>query len=427
MTKTKWMCGLLALLMLLPLSLLGCKHEAGMGENLMEGITPVATLERATDESFAQAITAFGLDLFKTQFREDENVLLSPLSVYIALSMTAGGARGETLREMESVLGLSSDSLHEYIKTYTDNLSSNEKAKLSIANSIWFRDDERLAVSPDFLALNGGYYGAEARKVPFDKETVKAVNRWVEEKTDGMIDELVDENTFTKYTMLCLLNAIAFDAKWVSPYEESQMREEIFHAISGAEEKAEMMYEWGSSFLESDSATGFIKPYEGGRYAFMAILPDEDVNFAEYAKSFDAAEYGTLWKSRISLVRYDVHTGLPKFSYEFSTDLAEALSSMGMPTAFSPRGDADFSGMLAPESQVEKLFISSVIHKTFIELTEAGTKAAAVTAVIMTECTGYDPVVPERREVILDRPFLYAIVDTQTGIPLFFGSVTSVG
>jgi len=427
MKKTRWICGLVSLLLLLPTCLTACGRDGGnLGEDLMDGITPVAAVERATDETFAKALTDFGIELFRSQFKTDENVLLSPLSVYIALSMTAGGARGDTLSEMESVLGLSSDSLHEYIKTYTDNLSSSERAKLSIANSIWFRDDERLAVSPDFLALNGGYYGAEARKVPFDKETVKAVNRWVEEKTDGMIDELVNENTFNEYTMLCLLNAIAFDGKWVTPYEEGQVQQTLFHALSGSDEKTEMMYEWGSSFLESDSATGFIKPYEGGRYAFMAILPDEDVDFSEYARSFDTEEYKTLWDSRFSLNRYEVHTGLPKFSYEFETELSQALSGMGMPTAFSDRGDADFSGMLAPESRVEKLFISSVIHKTFIELTEAGTRAAAVTAVIMTECTGAAPVALERREVILDRPFLYGIVDTRTGIPLFFGSVTSV-
>lgn len=190
--------------------------------DLMEGVSCKTVNSRPADDRFIKSQAEFALALFKESMKDGVNSLVSPLSVTLALAMTANGADGETLAEMEKLLGgdIPIDELNEYLHTYVSRLPSDEKAKLNIANSIWFKDDEdSLVVNKDFLQRNADYYGASAYKSPFDDSTVGDINGWVDENTDGMIKKLLDN--IPEEAVMYLINAICFDAEWSNPFNLS--------------------------------------------------------------------------------------------------------------------------------------------------------------------------------------------------------------
>lgn len=385
-------------------------------KNLSDGIKSAEVSGAEADSEFILGQTEFALEMMKREISDDTNTLISPYSVMQALAMTANGADGETKAEMEKVLGgMSIDRLNKYLYTQRVSQPDGESCKLSTANSIWSRDAEGLfTVNPDFLQKNADYYGADFFAAPFDSTTVKDINNWVSEKTDKMITELVKD--ISPYTLMYLINAVAFDAKWLEPYMENDVADSYFTDYKGDVQTARMMYSTEPCYLEGENAEGFMKYYSGKRYAFAAILPDEGIALSDYINSLTSDELNRiLSEPQIT----DVSAGLPKFEYDFDTQLNETLKDMGMPAAFDPE-EADFTKMAAINAH---LFISSVIHKTHIEVTEAGTRAAAVTGVEMS--TDSIKPVPDK-EIILNRPFIYAIVDTETHLPVFLGTVGSV-
>ena len=215
-----------------------------------------------------------------------------------------------------------------------------------------------------------------------------------------------------------LVNALAFEADWAEQYREHQIRPGVFHA-EGGELEAELMYSEESVYLEGEGFTGFMKPYEGGRYAFAALLPDEDGSLDTMLGSLTGEELAAALEGAEDTA---VETATPKFSGESSFELSEALKALGMTDAFDG-ALADFGGM--GESAQGNIFINRVLHKTFIEVDGLGTRAGAATAVEMA--AEGDMVVEDVKRVYLDRPFAYMIVDTQYNVPLFFGVVTGEG
>lgn len=396
------------------LPLTGCStvNAADLMENIESNEVSVsADLEENTDE-----ITDFCVRLFQAGYRAGENTLISPLSVLYALSMTANGADGATLAQMEATLGLDTDSLNAWLHAFQEQLSSGKKYKLNLANSIWFRDTDSLTVEKAFLQCNADYYSADIYKAPFDQTTVSDINQWVKQQTDGMIDGIIDE--IPESTVMYLINALAFEAQWREIYEESQIRDGIFTTEEGLELSAELMYSTESIYLHDDLAGGFIKYYAGGKYAFAALLPNEGVSVSQYMDSLTGSHL------QILLNRGETRTvtaAIPKFEAAYSAELSDVLAKMGMPDAFDG-AVSDFSRMA--QSTDGNLYISKVIHKTYISVDAQGTKAAAVSAVAMdTECAAEvtDPV-----EVILDRPFVYMLIDVQTGLPFFIGTMMNI-
>ena len=222
-------------------------------------------------DGFTDAAMKFYTELFKSVVageEKDENVLVSPLSVYTALSMTANGARGETLSQMEDVFGLDIATLNESMAAYIEGLPSSDKYKMSMANSIWFREKE-LTVSPDFLQTNADYYGAAVFGAPFDRSTVDAINKWEKEKTDGMIEDIVDE--IPASVVMYLINALAFDAEWETIYDENDVSEGVFTTADGEEQTGEFMTGEEDKYLKPDNADGFIRFYKDRKYAFAAL------------------------------------------------------------------------------------------------------------------------------------------------------------
>jgi len=385
--------------------------------DLMKGFTAEPAQGKAIDDRFIAAAIDFSVELFKRSSAKDENSLISPLSVLLALSMTENGAESDTLREMETSVGrgIPIDEMNEYLSQYLKGLLTTDEAKLSIANSIWFRKDEFLEVETDFLQKNANFYDAAAYKSDFNApQTVEEINRWVEANTDKMIDKIIEK--IDPDTVMYLINAIAFDALWENPYNsEYDVKQGNFSAWDGKTTFAEFMFSDEYGYIKSEDAKGFIKPYKGGQYEFVALLPDEGMQIEEYVQSLTGEK---LIKLLQNASPSKVATAMPKFSYEYSKNLNDVLKDMGMPLAFDSIR-ADFSKL--GHSRIGNLYIGNVLHKTFIEVTELGTRAGAVTSVeIKLESGPVD-------NIILDRPFVYAIVDANTNLPIFIGTVLTVG
>ena len=400
------------------LNLTGCSTKVQL-DDLLKGINANKVAGKASDDDFSQSQMRLAVDMFKSSVLEskNENVLISPLSVQLALAMTANGADGETKAEMEALLGgkIPLEELNEYLYAYVKNLPSEDKFKLQIANSIWFRDDEgRLQVEQDFLQKNADYYGAQVYKDAFDEQTLKDINNWVKEHTDGMIDKILEE--IDPDTVMYLINALVFDAEWEHVYDKSDVYKGKFTNISGTEKQIDMMHSEESIYLQDKKATGFMKSYSGGKYSFAALLPNEGVDIYDYIADLTGESLTkTLSTSKSGMVM----ATLPKFSYEYELTMNELLKDMGMPTAFSS-SNADF--LKLGKSTRGNIYIGEVLHKTFISVDELGTKAGAVTKVEMKdECAAMSEWV-----VNLNRPFVYMIVDNETNLPVFIGTMMDV-
>ena len=408
---------LIALLLVLAMSLSLTACSLVNADDLMKDV-PAKSVDVLPDmDAGAAAAADFGVRLFQNSMEEGKNTLISPLSVLYALAMTANGADGETLAQMEQVLGMDVENLNSYMLAYMDLLPVAKDYKLSLANSVWFKDDPNFTVEQSFFQTNADYYGAGAYKAAFDEGTRNDINNWVKEHTDGMIPEIIDE--IPDEAIMYLVNALAFDAKWDDEYEEHQIREGRFTTEDGTHQDVDMMHSEEYTYLEDDMATGFIKYYKDRRYAFVAMLPNEGVRVSQYADSLTGEHLRELLNNPQEVT---VFASMPKFETEYGIEMSEVLQEMGMTDAFDYRV-ADFSRLGTYNVDGMNICISRVLHKTFISVTEQGTRAGAATAVEMV--AGAMEIV-EFKEVILDRPFVYMLIDCETNLPFFIGTMMNV-
>lgn len=398
-------------------------------KNLTEAITIPEEQESDYASGFRASQLNFTANMLKEVAKEkgtDKNMLISPYSIAMALGMTANGAKEETLAEMEKVLGgdLKLSDLNEsYLKILLDAASRKEwKDQLSIANSIWYHQNpERIKVPEQFLNDTVNYYHASAYAAKdFDKPVIQDINAWVSENTRGMISKILDEPKspydYDNIVMI-LVNALAFEADWSVKFRHDQVHPGKFTLQDGSKFETDMMYCDESTYFESDKAVGFKKYYDGHKYSYIAMLPNEDITVGEYIASFDSEELTKFLGSATD--QYEVNISMPKYTYDFDASLKEPLKNMGMPTAFDD-SKADFTGLDA-SGTTERTYISNVIHKTHIKVDETGTKAGAVTAVIMAKATSVGP--QFNKNVNLNRPFLYMIYDEEAQLPIFIGTV----
>ena len=409
---------IIALLLVLAFSLGLTACSQVSANDLMKGVPAKAVDVLPDMDAGAAAAADFGVRLFQTSMEEGENTLISPLSVLYALAMTANGADGETLAQMEKVLGMDVDNLNSYMLAYLDLLPETKDYKMSLANSIWFKDDPNFAVEQSFLQTNADYYGAGAYKAAFDEGTRNDINNWVKEHTDGMIPEIIDE--IPDEAIMYLVNALAFDAKWADEYEEHQIREGRFTMDDGTRQDVDMMHSEEYTYLEDDLATGFIKYYKDRRYAFVAMLPNEGVTVSQYVDSLTGEHLRELLNNPQDLT---VFASIPKFETDYDIEMSEVLQEMGMTDAFDWRV-ADFSKLGTYNVDGMNICINRVLHKTFISVTEQGTRAGAATAVEMV-AEGAAEII-EYKEVVLDRPFVYMLIDCETNLPFFIGTMMNV-
>ena len=321
---------------------------------------------------------------------------------------------------MEEVLGGSMDTLNPAFYTLRTKTPNTENAKFHTANSIWVKND--YPVRSDFLQKNADFYAADAFAAPFDDSTIDDINHWVSEKTDHMVPEILDE--IPDGVRMYLVNAVAFDAKWMKQYTENEVRDGKFTAADGKKQNAKMLYGDEYNYLADEHATGFMKYYQGAGYYFAALLPEQGMTPEAYLETLTPEHlHQMLAEPECTKVK----TVMPEFSYDFGALLNEPLQNMGMKQAFDVER-ADFSGMTDFSFETDemlRLCINRVIHKTHIEVSPVGTRAGAAAAVeMMTECATEAPKNP--KEVVLDRPFVYMIVDTETSLPIFIGTLNSV-
>ena len=406
----------LMLVLAFSLGLTACSQVSA--NDLMKDVPAKAVDVLPDMDAGAAAAADFGVRLFKTGMEEGENTLISPLSVLYALAMTANGADGETLAQMEQVLGMDVNNLNSYMLAYLDLLPETKDYKMSLANSIWFKDDPNFAVEQSFLQTNADYSGAGAYKAVFDEGTRNDINNWVKEHTDGMIPEIIDE--IPDEAIMYLVNALAFDAKWADEYEEHQIREGRFTLEDGTRQDVDMMHSEEHAYLEDDLATGFIKYYKDRKYAFVAMLPNDGVTVSQYVDSLTGEHLRDLLNNPEDLT---VFASIPKFETEYDIEMSEVLQEMGMTDAFDWQV-ADFSKLGTYNVDGMNICINRVLHKTFISVSEQGTRAGAATAVEMV-AEGAAEII-EYKEVVLDRPFVYMLIDCETNLPFFIGTMMNV-
>ena len=412
----------LALILIAALSAIALSSCAVSGDisrygitDYMKDITPAKQTTITPDSTFRDAYADFALRLYGKVDKE-ENTMISPLSVMLALAMTANGADGTTLEGMEKALGgIELDKLNAYLKSYVDSLPSVDAFKMSIANSIWFKNDG-FEPSEGFLRKVCDFYSPDVYGAPFDSSTVKAINSWVDGKTDGMIKKILEE--INGDSVMFLLNAICFDCKWESKFDPNDTQKNaVFHGSDG-DEKCDMMMSHENTYIKGEGVTGFIKNYAGGKYAFAAFLPDDS------SSTPDEWLAGMSGERLVSLLEGSTTERLtcrmPRFSYEYTCSMNDALKALGMEEAFDIK-NAKFTS-LGRTLGGGNVCIGQVTHKTFIRLDEEGTKAAAVTIVDMTMESA---VMPPAIQVVLDRPFAYAIIDTTNNLPIFIGTVNT--
>ncbi len=342
-----------------------------------------------------------------------ENVILSPLSIEMALAMAANGADGAAREALQTLLGMDAGQLNALLAPY---LQKGDKT-LSIANTMWFNGGLNDLVAQDFKdTLSAAYAAGEGAFTPGSQQDADAINGWVKEQTRDKIDSIITPDALAADTLALLINALYFDGKWVDPFQDWQVSDGQFHGPSG-DMDAKFMEERLSIYFENDWATGFAKDYEEG-YEFIGILPR-----AEGEVDLSGLDLDSLLGSRTGA--YDVDICLPKFEVEYAASLRSTLCQLGLGSLFE--GGA-LNGMLTEAARADgsEAHVSDVLHKTYMKMYEEGTEAAAVTAVIV-ECTSAAlPVERQVKQVYLDRPFAFLIRDTQSGQVVFCGVINEV-
>ncbi|MDR2700631.1 MAG: serpin family protein [Nitrososphaerota archaeon] len=388
-------------------------YTSSTSGDLMKGIKPNELNLNINVKDNNIGAVDFSIWLFQKGMSDKENTIMSPLSVLCALAMVANGADGETLSQIESVFGISIVELNEYLHVYLKSLSSDDKASLDIANSIWIKDDVSISVVKDFLQTNADYYEASIYKALFDDSTLKDINSWVSDKTHGMIKNVLNE--ISPNAVMYLINAIVFDADWEKIYSESNVQLGNFTSALGQKHDVQMMHSTESVFLNDKDATGFMKYYAGRKYAFVAMLPNEGISVNDYVSTLTGQKLVNLLNNKQQIT---VNAAMPKFENKYSIDLNNILSDMGMSAAFD-KDTANFS-RLGSSPYGDNIYISKVTHKAIISVDEKGTKAGTITAIEVSLTAA--PLEPPKT-VYLDRPFVYMIIDCETNIPVFMGTV----
>jgi len=418
---------ILVLVAALVLPVVGCSQAAG-GELLMSD-KPRETSPEVSETDLALLIegnSAFAFDLYQAVREKDGNLFYSPHSISVALAMTYAGARGETAEQMADTIRflLEQDRLHPAFNWLDAELASRgegaqgkdgEGFRLNIVNAIWGQKDyEFLSEFLDLLAEN---YGAGLRILDFINETEEsrlAINEWVSDQTEGHIEDLIPEGVITLLTRLVLTNSIYFNAAWEYPFDEDITADGPFYLLDGGQLTVPMMKQTEAfGYTDGEGYEAVELLYDGDELSMVILLPAPG-DFETLEEELQADKVSDIISG---LQLTEVALTMPKFEFDSEFSLKDTLADMGMPVAFST--GADFSGMTGkPE-----LYIAEVLHKAFVSVDEAGTEAAAATAVPM-ELTA----VPEPpAEVTLDRPFIFLIRDIETGAILFIGRVLNPG
>jgi serpin B len=418
----------LVIVLLLPVIASIQLAQPAAGEVLQSDKERITSPDVSTSEQalLVEGNSAFAFELYKAIKEEEGNLFYSPYSISLALAMTYAGARGETAEQMADTLNflLEQDRLHPAFNWLDAELAKRgegaegkdgEGFRLNIVNAIWGQKDYEFLT--DFLDVLAENYGAGLRILDFINETEQsriAINKWVSDQTEGRIEDLIPQGEIDALTRLVLTNAIYFNAAWAYPFNGKMTADGPFYLLDGGQVTVPMMKQTESfGYTEGEGYQAVELPYDGGELSMVILLPE--------AGKFEAFEEGLQAQQVCDIISglqpTEVALTMPKFEFDSEFSLKDTLAGMGMPIAFTE--NADFSGMTGKR----ELSISDVMHKAFVAVDEAGTEAAAATAVDMTLTAVPEPSV----EVTIDHPFIFLIRDIETGAILFVGRVLNPG
>ena len=382
---------------------------------------PVSTEDEIVPESnwyakgLVESDNRFGIKLFKEIVKEqgDTNIFVSPLSVSMALGMTYNGADGNTKEAMQRTLelsGLADEEINESYKNLTRLLTElDPTVQFQIANSIWYR----LGATPleRFVNVCKTYFDALVRELDFSHpEAAKTINGWVRDNTNGRIEEAVDD-PIDPATIMFLINAIYFKGAWTYRFDKDQTRKALFFLNDGGNKLCQMMEQRGLyRYHSTDDFQALDLPYGNGDFSMTIFLPHPGRNIDSLIERFDQESFDE-WTASLSFPDDSFDIYIPKFNLEYGLKLNDALKALGMEIAFTP--GADFSRMYQGSVWIDK-----VIHKTFVEVNEEGTEAAAITVVSVTRSG-----TPSYDGFRADRPFVFVIRENQSGVMLFIGKI----
>ncbi|MGJ5630662.1 serpin family protein [Nostoc sp. CALU 1950] len=403
-------------------SVLGCSQvesnkSALAQSSLPQSENPLQKKTVKTDTKIVESSNKFGFKLFSEVLKNDQgenNVFISPSSVAIALAMTYNGASGSTQQAMAKTLELQGMNLPEINSSYAAALkqlldNSDAKVQLNIANSLWANQD--VSFAPDFLKRTQDFYQAKVSNLNFkDAAASSTINNWVKENTNGKINKIVE--TIEPNQVLFLINAIYFKGNWSNEFDKQETAQHPFYITSGRQKQHPMMSQKGDyRYYESEQFQAVSLPYgKDGKVSFYIFLPKENSNLKTFYQNLNIENWEK-WMTQFN--KQEGFIRLPRFKTDYDVTLNDALKTLGMEEAFSNK--ANFSGM------GKNFAISQVKHKTFVEVNEEGTEAAAATSVGIVTTSLRDE--PEPFRMIVDRPFFCAIRDNQTGSILFMGSI----
>lgn len=378
------------------------------------GKKPVKTPEISLD-TFCESNNKFGFKVFKEIVKEqtDENIFISPMSISYALGMTFNGADGKTKKEMAEVLefgNLTNSEINASFKALMEKLMElDPKVMMEIANSIWYR--ENIDVLEKFKKVNQNYFQAEIRNMDFSEpETIEIINNWVSENTKGKITKVIDE--IDALSMMYLINAIYFKGSWTDEFNKERTHKDKFFISNGKSVSCEMMNTAEENlYFENDDFQAIDLPYGKGDFSMIVILPKKGKDINEFISNLNRENWNS-WLTKFS--KQSGSLFLPKFKIEYDLEMNDVLKALGMPKAFTDA--ANFSRM----TKRQKLYISNVIHKTFVDVNEEGTEAAAVTVVEM-RLTSFKPGFSMR----VNRPFVFAIKEKERNSILFIGKIVN--
>ncbi len=379
-----------------------------------------------TSKQLATGSNAFGLELWSRAGKAATgNFAMSPASISIAFAMTYGGARGETAAQMKKVLhfGGEPDAVMRSWGAFSRALSDPTRPlTLRIANQLF--GEKTYTFKQTYLDQTRAAFGAPLEQVDFKsapEPSRERINAWVEDRTEKRIKELLPPSSIKPLTRLVLVNAIYFLGNWEHPFDPARTQDQPFSTSASTTKKVPMMQQVHELGYAEVGGTKVLElPYKGGSGSLLVALPNKVDGLASLERTLSTAAIDS-W--RRALVNQSVNVSFPRFeaSPSSSVSLRTELEAMGMPVAFD-KAKADFTGMADPPDPDERLAIDDAFHKAFVKVDEKGTEAAAATAVVMSARGMGGP--PKIAEFKADHPFLFFIIEKQSGLVLFMGRVT---
>jgi serpin B len=394
-----------------------------MCSNLALTIPPATNASDASQQLQA-ASSRFALKLYDQIAKQPtgKNIFISPASIMVCLAMTYNGADGKTREAMAEALELQGMSVEDVNRAFADLKSAlnstDPKIKLNIANSLWARNG--FTFKPAFIQRSKDYFEAELTSLNFaDPAAAETINLWVSKNTEGKIEKIIDQISGDK--VLYLINAIYFKGQWQVEFKKEKTQPDVFKLSGGEQKKLPMMSQSGNYlYYKGKDFQSVALPYGKGGVSMYVFLPDENSGLDQFEQNLTSENWDS-WMQSFSMT--PGHVMLPRFKVEWESDLNETLKALGMAEAFDSNR-ADFSQMADLKSG-NRLYISEVKHKTWGEVNEEGTEAAAATSVGVSLTSVSVP--PKPFSMKVDRPFFFAIRDNRTGVLLFMGSISNPG